>query len=161
MTENKNNSIKQPTIIACVDISNASNMALQYACQKAKKLDFILKILIVMEASHKNLMFGSRIIAQDKRKNFEEKSKKLVAEIEKKIKITPIISLREGDIMNEIIQEVKNTADCAMLVLGKSQNTMSDNSLLPKIVQKISNKIKVPVTIVPENLSADFLQKLI
>lgn len=149
-----------PTIIACVDIANASNRALRYACLKAKKMNFDVTILAVMEVSHKNLMFGSRAIAQDKRQQLEKNLAKLTDEINRGMGIIPTISIREGEIMTEIVNEVKDTPTCAMLVLGKSQNTLSDNSLLPKVAQRIGNKIKVPVTIVPENLSDEFLEKL-
>ncbi len=158
MSEIKNSA---PIIIACVDITNTSRRALRYACLKAKKMNFILRILAVMEVSHKNLMFGSRVIAQDKRKEFEKDLKKLTDEINHNIGIMPEISVREGEIMTEIVREVKDTPRCAMLVLGKSQNALSDNSLLPKLVQKIGNKIKVPVAVVPENLSDEFLEKLV
>jgi nucleotide-binding universal stress UspA family protein len=159
MSEIKNSAT--PVIIACVDITNTSSRALKYACLKAKKMNFTVTILAVMEDSHKNLMFGSRAIAQDKRKQLERNLTKLTSEIHLSTGITPAISVREGEIMTEILKEIKDTPRCAMLVLGKSQNTLSDNSLLPKVAQKIGNKIKVPVTIVPENLSDEFLEKLI
>ncbi len=150
-----------PTIIACVDIANASNRALRYACIKAKQMNFALTILSVMEVSHKNLMFGSRAIAQDKRQQLEKNIKIIIDKIFSEFGIMPVISLREGEIMSEIINEIKATPTAAMLVLGKSQNALSDNSLLPKVAQKIGNKIKVPVTIVPENLTDEFLEKLV
>ncbi len=150
-----------PTIIACVDIANASNRALRYACIKAKKMNFALTILSVMEVSHKNLMFGSRAIAQDKRQQLDKNIKIIMDKLFSEFQIVPAISIREGEIMSEIINEIKATPTCAMLVLGKSQNALSDNSLLPKVAQKIGNKIKVPVTVVPENLSDEFLEKLV
>jgi nucleotide-binding universal stress UspA family protein len=160
MTEIKNN-LEMPIIIACIDTSNASSKALRYACLKAKKMNFAVMILAVMEVSHKNLMFGSRIIAQDKRQQLEKNLKKITDEIYQEIGIMPKISIREGEIMTEIVREIKSTPTCAMLVLGKSQNSLSDNTVLPKVAQKVGNKIKVPVTIVPENLSDDFLEKLV
>jgi hypothetical protein len=62
--------------------------------------------------------------------------------------------------VTEIIREIKATPDCKMLIFGKSYNSQSDNTVLPKIVKKIGNKIAVPVTIVPENLSNEFLAKV-
>ena len=160
MTELKNNS-ETPIIITCIDTSNASSRALRYACLKAKKMNFAVMILAVMEVSHKNLMFGSRVIAQDKRQQLEKNLKKLTDGIYQEIGIMPKVSVREGEITTEIVREIKSTPTCAMLVLGKSQNSLSDNTVLPKVAQKIGNKIKVPVTIVPENLSDDFLEKLV
>ncbi|MBP7709532.1 MAG: universal stress protein [Rickettsiales bacterium] len=152
---------KIPTIIVCIDTTNASQTALRYACYKAKNRGFAVQILAVMEASHKNLLFASRAIGNEKRQQLEKHLQKLIESNFKETGVTPSISVREGDIVTEIIREIKATPDCAMLVFGKSHNSLSDNTVLPKISQKIGNKINIPVTIVPENLSNEFLVKLV
>jgi nucleotide-binding universal stress UspA family protein len=152
---------KIPTIIVCIDTTNASQTALRYACYKAKSRGFAVKILAVMEASHKNLIFASRVIGNEKRQQLEKHLHKLIESNCKETGITPSISVREGDIVTEIIREIKTTNNCTMLIFGKSQNSLSDNTVLPKIAQKIGNKINVPVTIVPENLGNEFLVKLV
>jgi len=155
-----NNEKKSPTIIVCIDTTNASETALRYACHKARTTGFAVQILAVMEASHKNLLFGAKAIGNEKRQLLEKHLKKLINSVCKETSITPTVSVREGDIVTEITRELKFTQDCAMLIFGKSHNSLSDNTVLPKIAQKIGKKIQVPVTIVPENLSDEFLQKL-
>lgn len=154
------NEKNSPTIIVCIDTTNASETALRYACHKAKSTGFAVQILAVMEASHKNLLFGAKAIGNEKRQLLEKHLKKLINSICKETAITPTISVREGDIVTEITRELKFTSDCKMLIFGKSHNSLSDNTVLPKIVQKIGKKIHVPITIVPENLSDEFLQKM-
>lgn len=148
------------TILVCIDTSNASDSALRYACYKAKSTGFAVQILAVMEASHKNMLFGSRAIGNEKRQILERHLKKLMDAVCEETGITPSVSIREGDIVIEITRELKNVPNCAMVVFGKSHNSLSDNTVLPKIVQKIGVKITTPVTIVPGNLSKEFLQKL-
>ena len=155
------NDEKTPTIIVCIDTTNASETALRYACCKAKISGFLVQILAVMEASHKNLLFASRAIGNEKRQQLEAHLKKLIDTHCKEIGIIPSVSVREGDIVTEIIREIRSTPSCAMLVFGKSHNSLSDNTVLPKIAQKIGNKINIPVTIIPENLSNEFLEKLV
>lgn len=152
---------KTPTIIVCIDTTNASETALRYACCKAKNRGFAVKILAVIEDSHKNLLFASRAIGNEKRQQLEKHLKKLIDSICRETGVAPCVSVREGDIVTEIIREIKSTANCTMLIFGKSHNSLSDNTVLPKISQKIGNKINVPVTIVPENLSNEFLEKLV
>ena len=152
---------KRPTIIVCIDTSNASEVALRYACYKAKVTGFSVQILAVMEASHKNLLFGAKAIGNDKRKLLEKRLKKLIDSACKETGVIPAVSVREGDIVTEIVREIKSTADCTMLVLGKSNNSLSDNTVISKLGQKIGNKISIPITIVPENLSDEFLKKLV
>jgi hypothetical protein len=149
------------SIIVCIDTTNASETALRYACYKAKDVGFSVQILAILEASYKNLPFAAKAIGNEKRQQLETRIKKLIDVVCKETGITPAISIREGDITSEIISELKHTPDCKLIVFGKSYNSLSDNTVLPKIVGKIGSKINVPVTIVPENLSDEFLKSLV
>jgi len=149
------------SIIVCIDTTNASETALRYACYKAKDVGFSVQILAILEASYKNLPFAAKAIGNEKRQQLETRIKKIIDVVCKETGITPAISIREGDITSEIISELKHTPDCKLIVFGKSYNSLSDNTVLPKIVGKIGSKINVPVTIVPENLSDEFLKSLV
>ncbi len=148
------------TILVCIDTTNASETALRYASKVAKDKKFSLQILAVMEASHKSLLFGAKAIGNEKRQILERHLQKLIETICSPMGIIPIISIREGDIVTEIIREIKSVNECSLLILGKSNNSLSDNTVLPKIAQKIGNKINIPLVVVPQNLSANFLEKL-
>ncbi len=158
MTKQNNKKSDNPTIIVCVDTANESELIIRYACYKAKITGFELRVLAVMENSHKNLLFGSKAIEQEKRGNIEKHLKKLVSSINKDSGIIPSISIREGEIVSEITKEIKNTPKCAMIIFGKSNNSMSDNTVLPKISKRVGGRIQVPVLIVPENLSEELLK---
>jgi nucleotide-binding universal stress UspA family protein len=152
---------KTPTIIVCIDTANASKLALRYACYRARVKGFAVQILAVIEASHKNLLFGAKAIGNEKRGQLQKYLTELIAIVHKETGVMPSVSVREGDIVAEIIREIKHTPNCTMLVFGKSYNSLSDNVVLPKIAKKIGNKINVPITIVPETLSDDFLANLV
>lgn len=146
------------TIIVCIDTTNASQAALKYACYKAKSFGFSINILAVMEASHKNLLFGAKAMGNEKRQQLEKHIQKLIKSVCGDAGIIPAVSIREGDILTEITRELKLATNCALLVFGKSNSLQSDNTVLPKIVGRIGTKIKVPVAIVPENISEDLMK---
>ena len=150
-----------PTILVCIDTTNASAVTLRYACLKAKRSNFKVQILSVLETSHKNLLFGSRAIGQDKRKQLEKYLGKLIDDSFKETGIIPVVSIREGDIASEIVREIKSLSHCVMLIFGKSHNSLSDNTVLPKIAKKIGTKIRIPIVIVPENLDGEFFKMLV
>ena len=110
-----------------------------------------MEILAVIEASHRNLLFGAQAIGDQKKIQMEKHLKKLINSTCNEYEIYPDISTREGDIASEIINQLKNSPNCQMVIFGKSHNSLSDNTVLPKIINKIGSKIKVPVIIVPEN----------
>lgn len=150
------------TIIVCIDMNSASENALGYACNLIKKNNNLkLHILTVIEGSHRNLLFGSEMIGSQKHLQMDKYMKKIIDNICKKHDITPIVSIREGDIISEITNEVKIVADCKMIIFGKSQKSKSDNTVLPKIVGRIGDKINAPVFIIPENIGENDWQNLI
>lgn len=150
-----------PTILVCIDTTNASVVTLRYACLHAKRLNFSVQILSVLEASHKNLLFGSHAIGAEKRRNLEKYLQKLIDDTHQETHVTPAVSIREGDIATEILREIKGMPNCAMLVFGKSHNSLSDNTVLPKMAQKVGTKIRVPILIVPENLDEGLLKAVV
>jgi len=107
------------------------------------------------------LLFGSEMIGSQKHLQMDKYMKKIIDNICKKHDITPIVSIREGDIISEITNEVKTIADCKMIIFGKSQKSKSDNTVLPKIVGRIGDKINAPVFIIPENIGENDWQNLI
>src|SRR4051812_27718868 len=119
---------QMPTIIVCLDNTSASNVALRYACYKAKRTGFAVQILAVMESSYKNLLFVSKVVGKDNRKETEKHLNNVIDEVYRETGVTPSISIREGEIVAEIIKEIKATPNCTLLVLGKSHNSVSDNT---------------------------------
>ena len=151
----------KPVIVACLDISsNSSGIALNYACQIAKKLNFDVHILVIVESS-KGLLFVSRLVEKDKRVEVEKKLKKLIESITKEVDIKPTISIKEGDVVQEISKKIKSMPNSIMLVLGKDCNKRGDNNILPKLSAQIGNKIKVPVVIVPSNIDDKYITNLL
>ncbi len=153
---------KDPTILVCVDNSNASKVALKYASLKAKKLGFKIEILSILEPSHKNLLFGSQAIAKEKRDKAEKYIQNAINEIFDKDCDLPGVEIREGDVGDEIIKEVRSDPNFVSLVLGKSQkSSQSDNTVLSKMSQRFSRKIRIPIMIVPENIDENIFDLMV
>jgi nucleotide-binding universal stress UspA family protein len=151
---------QKSNILVCVDTTSGSNIALRYACYKAKKTGFSVHILAIIESSYKSLPFGSRAVGKDKRIEVENHLSKLVKEVNEETGIIPTISIREGDISSEIISQIEEDKNCSMVILGKSSKSESDNTVLPIISRKIGDKIKIPLVIVPQNMHEQHLKRL-
>ena len=145
----------KPLIILCIDTNNLSKNIIKYALNQAKKMNCNLSILTIIESSNKNLIFGAKALYNQQRSQIEQELKKIVSEMNEE-EIIPIISIREGEVLKEIISEIQENANCKKLLLSKSKNIKSDNSLLPKLINQIGDKIKIPVSIIPQSLSEDF-----
>lgn len=152
---------KKGTILVCVDTLNPSRASLRYACYKAKKSNLAVQIVTVVEPSHQNLIFGSKDIGRQKRTMLENSLKALTDEIFTETGVMPAISIREGDIAREILMELRSINDCVMAMFSKSSDSLSDDTLLPKILKKIGLKIKVPILIIPKNIDEELLKSAI
>ena len=153
MKSNINND--KPLIILCIDTNNLSKNIIKYSFNQAKKMNCNISLLTIIESSNKNLIFGANALRNQQRNQIEKDLKKIVDEMNEE-DIIPIISIREGEILKEIIAEIQENKNCKKLLLSKSRNIKSDNSLLPRLVNQIGNKIKIPISIIPECLTDDF-----
>lgn len=145
------------TIIICLDLSNNSEKILLQAIKIAKKNQAKLHILAVIEGSHKNLLFGSVAISNQKHLQMQKHLKKLIDNVCASNNIMPTMSVREGEIVEEITKEVAIFNDCKLLIFGKSEKSQSDNVVLPKIVGRVGNKILAPIMVIPYNIAEDFM----
>lgn len=145
----------KPLIILCIDTNNLSKNIIKYSFNQAKTMNCNLSILTIIEPLNKNLIFGAKALYNQQRAQIERELKKIVSEMNEE-EIIPIISIREGEVLKEIISEIQENANCKKLLLSKSKNIKSDNSLLPKLINQIGNKIKIPISIIPESLNEDF-----
>ena len=74
MIEFENNSAS--SIVVCIDTFNPSEEALRYSCIKAVKNNLKLHILVVIDVAEKNLIFGAKVIENQKREKIEKKISK-------------------------------------------------------------------------------------
>jgi hypothetical protein len=144
------------SIVVCIDINNISETAVRFACLSACKQNHKLHIAIAIDGSHQNFLFGGRAISTQKRKQVEKNICSLLEKICQEFKITPAISISEGDMVLEIFKAIRTIDDCKLVVFGKSQSFGSDNSVLPKIIRYLGNKINVPVMIIPNSIDYNF-----
>ena len=93
--------------------------------------------------------------------NIEKFLKKIVENVCVKNDVVPSVSIREGDIVAEMTKEAKAIGDCKLIIFGKSQKSQSDNTVLPKMVGRIGDKINASVLIIPENIGVNDWQNLI
>ena len=63
--------------------------------------------------------------------------------------------IREGKPVDAILQQIEDDEDVAVLVLGASNETAGPGPLVSALTSKFVGKLRVPVTIVPGNLSLE------
>ena len=145
-----------------VDGSKEMDVALNYACVRAKKTNghlvlasFIKPIDVLTTKSVGDIM------KNEAREESETLLHKASAYIKEETGITPTLYIREGEITEELIKLIEELKNISVLVLASSSD---EKKGLGPIINSILNKnyanLNIPVMIVPGSFSKERIEKI-
>ena len=73
---------------------------------------------------------------------------------------TPVLYVREGDIREELLSLIDEESQISLLVLGADTQSETAGPLITFMMAKGAAKCRVPITVVPGNLSDDQIDAL-
>jgi len=94
------------------------------------------------------------------RENAEEKMATHAEYAKKLTKDTPVLHVREGDIKDELLALIDEEPDISLLVLGADTKTENAGPLINFLMAKGASRCRVPITVVPGNLTDEQLDAL-
>lgn len=139
------------TILCPTDFSAHSRLALDYAITLANSLDAGLHILHTFQVSTKA---SSMIDLRDKiRQNSEEDMQDLIKQISPSITTEqpPIAKVIEGHVVN-VIDAYAGKNDIDLIIMGTQGSNSLRTKLFGSTTKKLSQKTKVPVLAVPDEV---------
>jgi len=86
--------------------------------------------------------------------------KELADEVQQQSEILPELVVREGPIRDVVIKLIDEDHAVRILVLGAGSGSDGPGPLVSQMAGKMSGAMRVPVTVVPGNLSDDQLDLL-
>jgi nucleotide-binding universal stress UspA family protein len=150
-------------LLVCVSNNQHSIIAIKFACQKAKKSDFIIELVTVIDTSSKGpegIFSVSGIFQKEKRQEAEDLLNKYGKKVKDWSDKTPILSVREGYVAEEIKTAIEEDKTISMIILGASPESTSKGKLIPYLAEQLSSKLFIPLMIVPDNLTDAQIEKL-
>ncbi len=143
--------------IVCVDGSASSKAALRFACLKAKNHGGTVNMLYVVEpVDFQSISSVAEAMLEEQIQEGKKILDHLANEMEDNLAIRPTGILLPGKVGEEIIKQTNQMAgNPAMLVLGVIQDSHNVGKLVAWVCAQIGNSIKLPVMLVPGNLSDD------
>ena len=147
--------------LVVIDDSAELHQALYYACLRAKRLDGrILLAYCIVPGEFQHWVGVGELMKNEARaeaENILRTNAEWVQEITGKM---PAVHLREGDSKTEIIDLINEEDGISMLILGA--NTAGDNPgpLVSHLTTKGACMCRIPITIVPGNLSDEDIERL-
>lgn len=140
--------------LVCVDGSDASRVALHFACKRAAKRGGLVELLHVILPSDMQNMFGVLDVARDEqRRDAEALVHGLVESARAYCGVAPFIKLREGRLGDEVIGAVMEDPEIDMLLLGATPESSGRGKFIHWLSGQLGDKLMLPMLLVPGNLT--------
>jgi nucleotide-binding universal stress UspA family protein len=148
--------------LVVVDETPELKVALLYACRRAQKTGGRVALLHVAEtgAFQQHILGVGKVMEQEARQAAETLMQKIAAEVYRLSGAIPVLYLREGDKRDELIKLINEEPSISILVLGANPGTKGPGPLVAALTGKFVGKLRVPLTIVPGNLSLEDIESI-
>ncbi len=142
--------------LVVVDETEEMNVALRFACRRARHTGGRVALLYVIEpAEFQHWMAVEDLMREEARTGGEQLLQRLAAQVNELVGSIPILYVREGKVRDELFKLLEEEPHVSILVLGANPGSRGPGPLVSAVTGKMIGKLRVPVTIVPGNLSDD------
>ena len=147
-------------ILVIADGSKEMSVALQYACARAKKTNRKIIIATFIEPLDVLTTRGvTQIMKNEAREEGEKRLKYASSIVKESTGITPVLHIREGEIIKELKALIDEERNINVLVLAAKVDEVdqSPGPIINSLVTKEFSNFRVPVMIVPGNFSTEHI----
>lgn len=142
------------TFLCVVDESEEMGAALRFACRRASNSNGRVALLYVMQpAEFQHWMAIGERMREEAREEAEELLQVVASVVEKRTGYVPECYIREGKVREVVVDLINDEKDVSLLILGAATGTDGPGPLVTYLVEKMTGQLRIPVTIVPGNLS--------
>ena len=148
------NETKNRFFLVVVDETEELHQALHFACARAKSIDANIALVYVITPND----FGhwasvDALMKEEAREQAEEIIKSHSDYANSFTGKTPLVYIREGETTDQILQLIEEEEQICQLVLGANTKSDSAGPIVNYITGKGAARCKIPVVIVPGNLT--------
>ncbi len=147
--------------LVVIDNSPELGVAMRYACRRAKRTGGRVALLHVVDTEDFKQFLGvSEVMREESRKEAEALVQKMASQVQDQSGAMPVLYLREGNRRDELLKLIAEEPTISILVLGASTNPKGPGPLVTALTGKFISRLRIPVTIVPGNLSEADIESL-
>ncbi|WP_119303792.1 universal stress protein [Dongia deserti] len=150
---------QERVFLVVVDETPELKVALRYACRRAFRSNGRVAMVHVMEPTGFGDWIGVNELMKDEaRQQAEATMQKMATEVNKLSGKMPMLYFREGDRREELLKLIEEEPGISILVLAASTSPKGPGPLVSALTGKYVSKMRVPVTIVPGNLTPEDIE---
>ena len=147
--------------LVVVDDTPECRKALRFAWRRAQRTGAGVTLLRVIDpVDFQHWLAVEERMREEAHEEAEALLKKLAGEVQQQSKILPELVVSEGPIRDVVIKLIDEDRTVRILVLGAGSGSDGPGPLVSQMAGKMSGALRVPVTVVPGNLSDDQLDLL-
>lgn len=140
--------------LVVVDDSEEMRAALRYACARARHTGGRVALLRVVEPGEiQHFAAIGNLMRAEARQEAEALLQRMATEVNDISGQLPILYVREGKPRDEVIGLINEDSQVSILVLAADTSPGGPGPLVSALTGKFVGRLRVPVTIVPGNLS--------
>ena len=147
--------------LVVIDNSPELRVAMRYASRRARRTGGRVALLHVVDTEYFNQFIGvSEVMREESRKEAEALVQKMASQVQEESGAMPVLYLREGNRRDELLKLIAEEPTISILVLGASTNPKGPGPLVTALTGKFISRLRIPITIVPGNLSDADIESL-
>ncbi len=147
--------------LVVVDETEEMRVALRFACRRARNTGGRVALLYVIEpADFQHWQAVGDLMREEARSEGEQLLQKLAAQVNELVGNIPVLFVREGKVNDELFKLLEEEPSISILVLGANTGTRGPGPLVTALTGKMVGKLRVPMTIVPGNLSDEAVDSI-
>ena len=145
-------------ILVIADGSKEMEVALQYACARAKKTNRKVIIATFIEPLDVLTTQGvTEIMQNEAREEAELKLQQASRIVKESTGIMPVLHVRKGEVIPELIKLIEEEKNINVLVLAANVDEKGPGPIINSLVSKEYSRLRIPVMIVPGNFSIEHI----
>lgn len=147
--------------LVVVDDTDEMRAALHFACMRARHTGGRVALLRVVEPGEvQHFAMIGNLMQAEARQEAESLLQRLAGEVNEYSGQLPVLYVREGSPSEELLKLIDEEPRISILVLAADPGAGGPGPLVTALTGKYVGKLRVPVTIVPGNLSVEQIDAL-
>ena len=147
--------------LVVVDETEEMRNALRYACRRARHTSGRVALLYVVEPAEFQHWLGvGRVIEEEARAQAEQRMQILATEVFAQIGSMPVVHIREGNRAEQLVALLQEDPTISLLVMATASGAGNPGPLVTFLLGHLGRRVRIPVTLVPGELSLEEIDGL-
>ena len=147
--------------LVVVDDTEEMRAALMFSCRRARHTGGRVALLRVIEPTEfQHFASIGKLMREEARQDAEALLQRLAAEVNELSGQLPVLYVREGNPREEVINLINEDPLISVLTLAADTGSGGPGPLVSALSGKFVGKLRVPLTIIPGNLTAEQIEAI-